>query len=221
MQNKVSHPCRTASAVAANVVPLSQCGLVPHVNCNGRSFKRPVWISQDTQRRAREFMATLLLLLFGCIVLVPFAAVPHRMATTLLVLLGSPAAQASPPSVPPVCPSHCGQSASASCHAACNTLACGHHGCSFAEAARQCLSDTERSMRVAPAAANVSVRLSMFDGLSIEADPKTELPYARLPLKFIVEWTSMVRVAPPLAVPEDVPCSSGLLEAQPLPRLGC
>ena len=165
-------------------------------------------------------MATLLLLLFGCIVLVPFAAVPHRMATTLLVLLGSPAAQASPPSVPPVCPSHCGQSATAeSCHAACNTLACGHHGCSFAEAARQCLSDTERSMRVAPAAANVSVRLSMFDGLSIEADPKTELPYARLPLKFIVEWTSMVRVAPPLAVPEDEPGSSGLLEAQPLPRV--
>ena len=74
-------------------------------------------------------------------------------------------------------------------------------------------------MRVAPAAANVSVRLSMFDGLSIEADPKTELPYARLPLKFIVEWTSMVRVAPPLAVPEDEPGSSGLLEAQPLPRV--
>ena len=164
-------------------------------------------------------MSTLLILL-GCIVLVPYAAVPHRMATTLLVLLGSPAAIASPPSAPPVCPSHCGQSAAAeSCHAACNTFACGHRGCSFAEAARQCLSDTERSMRVAPAAANVSVRLSMFDGLSIEADPKTELPYARLPLKFIVEWTSMVRVAPPLAVPEDVPCSSGLLEAQPLPRV--
>lgn len=167
-------------------------------------------------------MATLLLLL-GCIVLVPFAAVPHRMATTLLVLLGSPAAQASPPSVPPVCPSHCGQSATASCHAACNTLACGHHGCSFAEAARQCLSDTERSMRVAPAAANVSVRLSMFDGLSIEADPKTELPYARLPLKFIVEWTSMVRVAPPLAVPEDVPrtCPAALACSRPNHCLGC
>ena len=173
-----------------------------------------------SQRRAATNMSTLLILL-GCIVLVPYAAVPHRMATTLLVLLGSPAAIASPPSAPPVCPSHCGQSAAAeSCHAACNTFACGHRGCSFAEAARQCLSDTERSMRVAPAAANVSVRLSMFDGLSIEADPKTELPYARLPLKFIVEWTSMVRVAPPLAVPEDEPGSSGLLEAQPS-CLGC
>ena len=29
----------------------------------------------------------------------------------------------------------------------------------------------------------------MFDALSIEADPKTKLPYARLPLKFVVEWT--------------------------------
>ena len=37
----------------------------------------------------------------------------------------------------------------------------------------------------------MSVKLSMFDALSIEADPKTKLPYARLPLKFVVEWSAM------------------------------
>ena len=94
------------------------------------------------------------------------------------LLLGL-AAGTSPPSSPPACPSHCGKAVDPYCHPACNTFACGHLGCAFGEAAQRCLDDTEWSMRVAPAVANVSVQLSMFDGLSIEADPKTELPFAR------------------------------------------
>ena len=118
-----------------------------------------------------------LVLLLGFIVF--HSAAPHRMATFLL-LLASPAAEASPLSAStPACPSHCGQAAAAGpgtagplhCHPACNTFACGHLGCSFAEAAQQCLSDTERAMRVAPAAANVSVRLDVRVRVRVKPAP--------------------------------------------------